>query len=193
MASPTRLKKWGYSDSDLCSLCQKHKGTVPHILSGYLVALADGRYRYRHDSVLKSVAHAIQQKMNRPVDDGGLRVSVSAGPRAQKPLGHGGGLLDQADDWKLLVDLGKQLKFPHFICSTLLRPDIVLYSLSSRIVIIIELSCPSEENLNEAHIFKDGKYDDLVGPPTLVGLGPYNSPSSVRASVRPCVRSKNSQ
>ena len=81
LATPTRLKKWGYSDSDLCSLCQKHKGTVPHILSGCPVALADGRYRYRHDSVLKSVAHAIQQRMNRPVDDGGLRVSVSAGHR----------------------------------------------------------------------------------------------------------------
>ena len=28
----------------------------------------------------------------------------------------------------------------------------------------------------------------IFGPPTLVGLGPYNSPSSVRACVRPSVR-----
>ena len=52
------------------------------------------------------------------------------------------GQLGRARDWKLLADLGKKLCFPAEIAATNLRPDIVLWSASLKLVYIIELTCP---------------------------------------------------
>ena len=56
---PANLRRWGLSDEESCSLCDAKKCTVGHILTGCLVAIASGRYRFRHDSVLKVLAHHI--------------------------------------------------------------------------------------------------------------------------------------
>ena len=60
-------------------------------------------------------------------------------------------LLHSIQDWMMLVDLKKQLKFPHFIFSTKLRPDMVLYSITNKTVVMVELTCPSEENVKIWH------------------------------------------
>ena len=57
-----------------------------------------------------------------------------------------------------MVDLGSQLKFPE----SALRPDMVLFSNSTRQVILWELTVPWEGNIEEAHERKLGKYQELV-------------------------------
>ena len=71
-------------------------------------------------------------------------------------------MLHLTADWKLLSDLGDKLVFPSFIAITRLRPDIVLFSTSIKTVIILELTCPCEENMEEWHQKKFFKYDPLT-------------------------------
>ena len=56
---PANLKRWGLSNEESCCLCDAKKCAVGHILTSCFVALASGRYRFRHDSVLKVLAHHI--------------------------------------------------------------------------------------------------------------------------------------
>ena len=65
-------------------------------------------------------------------------------------------------DWKLLSDLGDKLAYPSFIAITHLRLDIVLLYTSIKTVIILELTCPCKENLEEWHQEKLFKYDPLT-------------------------------
>ncbi|XP_052777991.1 uncharacterized protein LOC128215335 [Mya arenaria] len=62
----------------------------------------------------------------------------------------------------MLVDLGKKLKFPEEVAHTNLRPDIVLWSRSPKLVVLVELTVPWEERCEEAYELKTGKYHDLV-------------------------------
>ena len=48
---------------------------------------------------------------------------------------------NQAKDWQLEVDIGKKMQFPDIV-PTNLRPDMVLWSTSSKKVVIIELTVP---------------------------------------------------
>ncbi len=72
------------------------------------------------------------------------------------------GLLTTTTDWKLRVDLGKQLKFPARITSTQLRPDMVIVSDSTEQLIILELTVPWEGCMGEANERKHSKYQELV-------------------------------
>ncbi|KAJ8415032.1 hypothetical protein AAFF_G00007300 [Aldrovandia affinis] len=60
------------------------------------------------------------------------------------------------------VDLGRQLQFPQEICSTTLRPDVVLWSAAAKSALLIELTVPWEEGLEAAYERKMAKYADLV-------------------------------
>ena len=72
-------------------------------------------------------------------------------------------LLDFANDWKMQIDLNdNKLVFPPIICSTNLRPDIVLWSPLSRTVILLELTCCAEEGTENAHVRKEARYADLM-------------------------------
>ena len=71
------------------------------------------------------------------------------------------GILDQAKDWQLEVDLDRQLRFPEIV-QTNLKPDIVLWSAAMKKIIIIELTIPWEERCGEANKQKKAKYDELM-------------------------------
>ena len=51
--------------------------------------------------------------------------------------------------------------FPAEICGTSQRPDIVVWSPLSKIVILIELTCPAEEGIQNATNRKQERYTDL--------------------------------
>lgn len=57
LPSPLNLHIWGKVESPTCPLCSR-RGTLEHILSCCLQALGEGRYRWRHEKVLKP----LQQK-----------------------------------------------------------------------------------------------------------------------------------
>ena len=71
------------------------------------------------------------------------------------------GILFQADDWVMLVDLESQLVVPTFLAVTALRPDVLIFSKSKRLVILIELTSPCEENFESWHKKKISKYVSL--------------------------------
>ena len=180
LASPSNLVRWKIDLGAVCTLCE-NPGTIPHILSGCQQALK--RFRYRHDNVLRVLCHHICGFMNnhssetaiRPrtlirrlgseqkdllpirfVREGALVVRSPVCGTAAKL-----GLLLRSDGWKLLSDLDKRLVFPAHIVVTNLRPDIVVYSDKSKTVIMIELTCPSEENFQKQHLAKLARYTDL--------------------------------
>ena len=65
------------------------------------------------------------------------------------------GILHSASDWKLRFDYGDdKLVVPSFLAITTLRPDILLFSTITKKVVIIELTCPCEENMSQLHVDK---------------------------------------
>ncbi|KAI2654633.1 hypothetical protein H4Q32_011403 [Labeo rohita] len=141
------------------------RGSLEHILSCCPKALGEGRYRWRHDQVLKAVADTIcagiQQIKHQPLARPYI-VFVRAGEKPQSQPKVPGDLLSTAGNWQLKVDLGRQLKFPDHITSTTLRPDMVLTSESTKQVVLLELTVPWEDRIEEAFERKKAKYLELV-------------------------------
>ena len=118
--------------------------------------MSEGRYRWRHDQVLKVIAEVVSEaiKPNRFSPGRHKVIFVKAGSSKQ--------LLSSAADWQLLVDLERQTKFPAPIVEIKLRPDLVMFSNSTKKVIMWELSVPWEENMESMHERKIAKYEPLV-------------------------------
>ena len=55
-----------------------------------------------------------------------------------------------------------ELVFPPAICATSLRPDAVLWSIMSHVVILLELTCCAEEGFSAAHLRKESRYAGLL-------------------------------
>ena len=72
------------------------------------------------------------------------------------------GLLHLSNDWISLVDLDNNYVFPPHIALTAMRPDIVIYSNTIKRIIILELTCPCEENMSKWHSEKFQKYLALI-------------------------------
>ena len=68
------------------------------------------------------------------------------------------GTLHQSVNWILKTDLDKKYNFPLHIAYTELWPDITIYSYSAKKVILIELTCPCEENMEKWHDHNVHKY-----------------------------------
>lgn len=72
--------------------------------------------------------------------------------------------MDEADDWIVLIDgIPKRTVFPR--CTGVdsnLRPDILIYSQSRKVMIWAELTVPLEENVIDAEIRKTKRYLDLA-------------------------------
>ncbi|XP_051969484.1 LOW QUALITY PROTEIN: uncharacterized protein LOC127634119 [Xyrauchen texanus] len=164
LPSPSNLHIWGKVESPACPLCSK-RGTLEHILSCCSKALGEGRYRWRHDQVLKAIAEAIATgvewaKHSRPSKQ--AITFVRAGEQPKPAANTSAGILATARDWQLLVDLERQLKFPNHVVTTSLRPDVVLLSESTKQVVLLELTVPWEDRLEEAFERKLTKYEGLV-------------------------------
>ena len=71
------------------------------------------------------------------------------------------GMLHSASNWNLEFDLDVMLVVPVFLAVSALCPDILLFSRSTKKLIIIELTCPCEENMSQWHEEKLQKYYPL--------------------------------
>ena len=81
-------------------------------------------------------------------------------PPKSKPSSSG--LLHFATDWKILFDLGTATYvFPSFLSNTLKRLDICLFSVQSHRVILIELTCPREDKMEDWNRIKSERYATL--------------------------------
>ncbi|XP_048863711.1 uncharacterized protein LOC125738598 [Brienomyrus brachyistius] len=163
LPSPANLYVWGKCDLSTCPQCPG-RGTLEHILSSCPAALGGGRYRWRHDQVLKTVAETIATAVANNIHTRSRRVVpfVKAGEKPRPQSIPTSSLRSSASDWELRVDLGKQLKFPEYVISTSLRPDVVLTSVSSKQVLLLELTVPWEDRMEEANERKRLKYQELI-------------------------------
>ena len=163
LPSPTNLHLWGLKESPACQLCNE-KGTLQHVLSGCRRALSDGRYKWRHDKVLEALAEIVSDAItNSKFKPGAREINfVRAGEKPPTSKRTYKSLLSSAPDWQLKIDVGSRLKFPSNIIDTSLHPNMVLFSNSSKQVILYELTVPWEEYMDEAHERKANKYQELV-------------------------------
>ncbi len=159
--------------TSFCVLCAQKQCTLHHIISACDYALRSKRYTWRHDSVLahiKRVLLTVIQSANEKKDQASRIPPLSA---SFTPAGTSGttsstkhkrpSMLDGAHDWKILVDFDKSpIVFPPEIYATAERPDIILWSISAKRVILIELTCPAEEGIEAAQVRKIARYTDLV-------------------------------
>lgn len=127
---------------------------MEHILSCCPKAFGDGRYRWRHDQVLRALADTIGTAIHNSKYQHTPKQSVtfvSAGEKTQHQPSFSGGILATAQDWQLQVDLGRQSKFLEHISATSLRPDTVLTLKSTEQVVLLELTVSWEDWIEEAN------------------------------------------
>ncbi|XP_074530869.1 LOW QUALITY PROTEIN: interferon-induced very large GTPase 1-like [Halichoeres trimaculatus] len=151
-----------------CDLCGTISASLQHTLSGCRTALSQGRYRWRHDQVLRKLAEVVEKRRQEArngshlgtqlwtqfLREGEARESVSRRPAPS--------LLSLGVEWRMEVDLGRQLHFPGEICDTTLRPDMVLWTKEEKAVLLVELTVPWEEGMEGAYERKRAKYTDLA-------------------------------
>ena len=99
------------------------------------IALEQGRFTWRHDSVLMTIIKIIQPCLN-----AGKQL-FSDLPGFQAP--HGGTI-------------------PPDVIVTNLRPDIFIFDEAKREVLVFELTCPWDSNIERSHTYKEEKYAPLI-------------------------------
>ncbi|KAJ8352597.1 hypothetical protein SKAU_G00240730 [Synaphobranchus kaupii] len=117
----------------------------------------------RHDQILTQLAAGLEQANRRPkqLSKGPCFIHVLKRESAAKET-RSKGILATAGEWKMQADLRKQLRFLEEIAHTSLRPDIILWSRGSKQVVLIRLTVPWEERIEEAHERKLTKYQPLI-------------------------------
>ena len=163
LPTPHNKHMW-YGEAEGCHLCGE-RGTLHHILNGCRVALSQGRYKWRHDQVLREIAQCVderrmQNNKSPRKEKTGINF-VKAGQQKNKKIiktEPARCFLDGAADWHLQVDLDGRLKVPEEVAETNLRPDMILVSRSSKRMGVIELTVPSEERIEVSTELKKTKY-----------------------------------
>ena len=128
-ALPTNvnLKLWGKVNNEKCFCGQRQ--TLNHILNCCIVSLNQGRYTYRHDSILNYIQNCLDTtKFTCYTDIEGHQVQ-------------GGGTL------------------PPQLVVTPLKPDIVILEKKTKTLAIFELTVPGETRIATAHRIKLQKYE----------------------------------
>ena len=60
----SNLSRWKKISSETCTLCENVKQTQRHVISCCPKALEDGRYTWRHNSVLYTLCHHLSVAVN---------------------------------------------------------------------------------------------------------------------------------
>ena len=167
LPTPANKNTW-FGTEEKCALCGQ-EGTLNHILTGCKVALAQGRYKWRHDQVLKTLSNLVEDKrrnQNENLQQTRQKIQfLREGEKPKKgnrPEIYKASFLDSARDWKLEVDLGGRLKIPTEITTTNLRPDMMLISDQTKQVNFIELTVPSEDRIEVSGEIKKTKYEAIA-------------------------------
>ena len=164
---PSNLKRWKLTTEVPCFLCNKDTCTTSHILGVCKVALSQGRFTFHHDNVLRIIITNIRTSIKNikstvPTSKQPIKIKfVQKGTRVKNKNSSPSGTLHQASDWVLLRDLDGSFSFPPHIAFTEPRPDITIFCNKLKRVILIELTCPCEENMEAWHNAKVNKYMPL--------------------------------
>ena len=139
LPTPHNLKHWRFSVDGSCPLCSSPPPTTLHILNGCPLALSQGRYTWRHDSVLVKLLSTIKMLLS-PEDR--IYGDLSSFRESDSPLA---------------------TVPPEIVTSA--RPDMVVVRNCE--ILLIELTVPynSPESIANAHSRKEAKenYNMLLG------------------------------
>ena len=161
LSSPSNLKRWKLTTEASCFLCNNDTCTTSHILGACKVALGQGRFT--DENVLRIIISNIRSsvktiKPSVPSSKQPIKIKlVRKGTKVKTKNSSPSGILHQASDWVLLGDLNGTFSFPHHIAFTELTSD-TIFSNKLKRVILIELTCPCEENMETWHNVKINKY-----------------------------------
>ena len=122
----SNLKCWGKRSNARCPLCKSNE-SLSHALNNCSVSLNQGRYTWRHDSILGHIVHCLQSSSK--TSDVKLYADI-------KDMTSCGGTI------------------PADILPTSQRPDIYLHNESTKMAIVADLTVPFEPNISKAHEFK---------------------------------------
>ena len=138
LPTPLNLARWRYKTDSSCNLCRSPTPTTLHILNACPVSLFQGRYTWRHDSVLNKIILFLQQHL--------------AGQ---------GKLYGDLDGFR--VTNNPPTTVPPNILITSARPDIVFVGVEKNLI-ILELTIPfnSPESMKKANNIKTNKYELLL-------------------------------
>ena len=185
LPTPVNLQLWKKTDNPMCSLCNNEPASLRHILSSCRVALSEHRYTWRHNQVLKEVSRfVIELRDVAPKELSIRKIQFVREGQQGKSSGackrqDGTSLLSSAVDWKVQVDIGKQLSIPRNIVDTNLRPDMIITSESTKCIVLIELTVPWEDRIDEAHELKRSKYEQILLDAQRNGWTTHNFPIEV--------------
>ena len=133
LPTPQNKNVWFNTEENVCAVCGRI-GTLKHILSACEVALSQGRYTYRHNKVLRVLATLLERvRIRSNASKGGKKTGIAFVKEGQKAKPvvkeKNWSYLDSSRDWKMAVDLDRQLKIPdHIVKGRTERPDLLLYS-----------------------------------------------------------------
>ena len=128
------LKRWNKRNSPDCQLCG-NKETMLHVFNNCKTMLDQGRYSWRHDSILNQLYDFIKP----PNSDSNFEVYCDL-PGKKTGIS----------------------TVPTDIVITNQRPDIVIVNRDSNDIILIELTIPFYTNIENAHERKKDRYEQLV-------------------------------
>ncbi len=135
-----------YFEDPTYALCS-NPPTLKHIMTGCKTSLTQGRYTWRHSQILKILASALESKCSmtnsQPPRASNLpkaTLFVREGQKTPKNPSTKSGQLCLACDSKMLADIGQQLIFLPESALTNVRPDLILWLPSLKMVYIIELT-----------------------------------------------------
>ena len=158
------LMRWKITQDDKCK-CGK-LGTMKHTLSNCYLAL--DRYTWRHNKVLEVLYETVKKQ----VETRAYETQLLEPTRTKIPFVAQGATVRRKEKdaprpertygqtWELAADLpGCEKLFP---IPTQKKPDIVVWCEQERIVHIVELTIPHEDNIATAHERKETRYRKLV-------------------------------
>ena len=104
--------------------------SLKNILSSCYTAPEDGRYRWRHDQILKEIVAVVNTAISRniPNYEKSLIRFIRAGEKSKPKEKSTTNALSLATNWELRADLETRWKFPDHIAQISLRPDISIFS-----------------------------------------------------------------
>ena len=124
------------------------------------IALAQGQCTWRHKRVLQELAAIISTAKGNAIlpKTNALIFTTERGAKSWhgRPVRTTNQiicLLDGCDDWDVSADLPEWNSHPSINKETSLRPDIVIHSASTQQLIMVELTDPYENRMEETHIY----------------------------------------
>ena len=173
------------------------KTPLHHVLNNFTYAIANGRHTWRHNQVLREVCEAAKTAVSKA----NSRRSLISGrfiscegfshlynKRCQTPRKD---ILAEANDWIITADIEGMRHYPQVLVESDKKPDMVLVSPSTDVIILVELTVPREVKLHyskalnlEAKGYRIDLFPNEVGARGIVGRSTYSFLTKIGLSSR---------